>query len=424
MGQAKYTTAIVREILAEEGWVLLSEYQYHKQKLIISHKNFYDGASCYATISGWLAGRRPNSVSLVNPTEVVRSLLAKEGWVLESDYIRYGGKLYIRNKNVLSNHLCQFTFASWQIGCRPDIRSLVDPTSYIREIVEKEGWELLSDYKGKKVPQLIRNPEKFNGWVCLLYIDNWLLGSRPSFHSLVDPEEYVRSELEKEEWELLSPYKGCHENFIIRNKNFFNGSSCYFSWGNWTNGFRPAMVSLVNPTEYVKYILNENGFSLLDERWEYGRYTDTFKIFHNEYKTVYSTSWNAISQGLLPCSPKRLILSRIRTCLKTQKIRNSYLSDLFNEEYWEALNIKFPNIKPGLSLDHVIPMSFYGYTWEQMRLANDLRNLRLLTSSENSSRSNRLRASELDEYDLWDLYYQAENPIGYKIIEDRYDLAS
>ena len=31
---------------------------------------------------------------------------------------------------------------------------------------------------------------------------------------------------------------------------------------------------------------------------------------------------------------------------------------------------------------------------------------------------------ELDEYDLWDLYYQVENPMGYQLVEDRYDLVS
>lgn len=88
------------------------------------------------------------------------------------------------------------------------------------------------------------------------------------------------------------------------------------------------------------------------------------------------------------------------------------------------MNNKFPNIPQGYDIDHIVPMSWFGDSWEQMRCANDVRNLRLLPHIENIKRSNRLTIQDLNIYSIWDIYNEAENPKGYKLIEECYKLAS
>ena len=324
----------------------------------------------------------------------------------------------MKNPNEFDGHVCKFLWSNWSQGGRPNFKSLVNKTSYIAKQLRKEGWILVSDEKALSPFIYVKHPYKLDGYTCKIRWSNWTQGRRPKLQSILNKTAYVREKLEEEGWELLSEYSTCSEPLIIRNKKHFNNNLCKIQWNVWERGDRPSFQSIINKTEYVKDLLMNRGYVTEDD-WEYELSHVYFTITKISDGSKYKINKNSISEDDLPDTPKY----RIRRSLKAF-CKGCTPKDLFDTNYWGALKEKFRYIPSGYHIDHIVPQSFFKNTWEQMRLANDPINLRLLPAKENMARNNRLRASELDEYDLWDLFYQAENPMGYKLIEDRYDLAS
>lgn len=360
----------------------------------------------------------------MNITEAhVKEELAKEGWDVVGEFINAHTRILVRNYNCLNGHLCWSTYHHWREGKRPDMRSLVNPTEYVKEIIGYEGWELISDYKNSSTKFVMRNKAEFMGEPATISWNNWQAGKRPDLRSLLNRDAYIKKHIESRGWEFLG-CKSVAKNIIIsiRNPRFFNGATCEMTWYVWQSGSNPDFRSIKNKSEYIKTHLKELGYFIQDSNWEFQCRDIPIKIGSTKHDKTYSVFWHHIASGKIPNSPKTLVFNRIKKYLKNKKTFS--ISEMFDEDYWNALSDKFDYIPPGMHLDHIICMSLWGNTWEQMRLANDPSNLRLLTAKENLQRNNRLKASELDEYDLWDLYYQAENPKGYKLIEDRYDIAS
>jgi hypothetical protein len=182
--------------------------------------------------------------------------------------------------------------------------------------------------------------------------------------------------------------------------------------------------AIIDKTGYRRDYISRCGFSV-SEDWEYINSTAFFEITNNESKTKHKINWSLIAIGELPNTPKRRIRNAISVFYtRRQKYKGKTPVGMFDDAYWNSLNDKLGEEINTLTIDHIIPMTWWDNTWEQMRLANDPRNLRLLGSKDNISRGNKLKASELDEYDLWDLYYQAENPSDLNLIEARFDIAS
>lgn len=421
-------TEYIRNEISKEGWHLHDEYKRNNATLRISNPSVLFGFQCKITWASWSSGQRPDIRSLVNPTEYVRLKVLEEGWILlneyaSSDRYRY---IHIRKPDAFHGHVCKVLWCHWIKGHRPTIKSLINPTPYISECFAEEGWTLLNEYENAKSKLLITNPDVFSGHTCYAMWDSWQAGCRPSFQSIVNKIDYVRTCIESEGWQLLSDKcDSANSELLIKKDGYYDGQIFSVSWSTWSIGRKGDMRSMVNPTSYVESVLSKYGFSLVDETWGYYNQKERFLIKHNETCKQYSVSWSEISGGRIPGSPKVLIRNGISHHLRNRNKNKSFsYSKIFDSKYLEELNKKFPIIDPGMVIDHIIPISFYGHSLSQMRLANSVSNLRLLTHKDNSSRNNRLRASELDQYDLWNLYYKAENPKGYKLIEDRHKIAS
>jgi hypothetical protein len=357
--------------------------------------------------------------------EFVKDELAKEGWELLSNYKHSNDYLFIRNINQFDGHVCKFRFSRWLQGPRPDMKSIVDKHSYVKSQIENEGWILTNAYTSNMDPLYIYNKEYFDGSLCKFDWSSWNQGIRPNFLSIIDKTKYVKESFEKEGWILLDEYELSTKKLRIKHPVKRDGFICTTTWADWScGGYRPDFRSIVDQTAYVKNRLNNLGYDVVDNDWYFKSRAEYFRI--RSYKTdrTYSISYNKIDQHDMPESPKRLIMDGIKRHL-TRKDRKTYpLANLFEPDYWVKLEEKFPILQDGYHIDHIVPISWWGTSWEQIKLANDPSNLRLLDGFSNRSRNNRLKASDLDEYDLWDLYYQAENPDGYKLIEDCHDLAS
>lgn len=480
------STEYVREIFAEEGWVLLSEHNNATSTLIVRNPDVLNNFECTTSWSMWIAGYRPTAMSLVDRREYVRQEIEKEGWILVGDYKTNNSYIELYNPDVLNGNLCKFRFSYWLQDKRPSFKNLVDPTTYVSEVLRNEGWELVGNYINSQKHIYIRNKEKFNGHLCKVLFSLWMRGFRPCIGSLVDPTLYVKEELQKEGWELCSEYITHTDYLLIRKPEFFKNSLVRFTWDAWCFGYRPAFQSLVDPekaleesvdmngwefvriemnhrtpllflrnknyfdnflckvlycnwskdskfsivnvvdkTSYIKNVINKAGFYINDNDWIYENKSKMFTIVNKEYDTSHKINWSKISRDELPYTPKFRIVNSIKSYFNRREVIKDFETmKVFPKSYWEELNNKFPFIPKGFHIDHIVCLSYWQNTWEQMKLANSIDNLRLLPAKENISRGNRLRASELDEYDLWDLYYQAENPMSYELIEDRYDLAS
>ena len=410
----------IKHKLKNEGWKLLS-IDRSSQRLIIFIKNpeKFDGFTCKMTWDVWKAGGRPDLNSILDKTKYIKHKLSQEGWELIGDYIGSTSPLLIKNDNLFNGHLCKMTWSNWSKGERPSFISLIDKTQYISFVLKQEGWELLSEYKRNTELLEIRNPDLFNNHICNFTWAAWNGGSRPMFKSLKDKTNYVKDEFSREGWILLEEYKTNSKGLLVKNPNILNGHLCTISWANWSRGARPNFNSLCNKTDYVKQFILDAGYEITDSNWVYKNAFDLFQIKNIKTESKYIINWSIILQGSLPGSVKYKVKIAIRDFFKNRHLsKNPIIKELFDNNYWEELNRHLPNSMSGYHLDHIVPQSFFGDSLQQIRLANDPKNLRPLTAKENIARGNRLKVSELNIYNLWDLYYQAENPMGYKLIED------
>lgn len=416
----------VRSELAKEGWVLIGDYKNATTKTRFYNPDIFNGLPCEGTIFQWLKGKRPKLANLVDPEIYIESVLNKEGWHLLSNYRGTGKHIYINNPDVFNGHKCRILFSVWMRGFRPCISSLVDPTSYIQEEFAKEGWELCSTYTGNKNQLLIRKPDFFSNSLVKFSWDAWNFGYRPAFQSLCDQKGYLEKSVNIYGWEFVKIDMNRNKPLLfLRHKDYFDNFLCKVFYCNWSKESKLDIRNIVDPTAYIKHLLNKRGFITENENWVYQGKEKRFSIIHVQSNEKHRINWSAICRNEFPYTARRRVYRLIHNFLANRRLGKKFCTnDIFPESYWVELSNKFPVIPEGMHVDHIVCSSFWGDSIEQLLLANDIRNLRLLTAKENLQRHNRLRASELDEYDIWDLFHQAENPKGYKLIEDRYDLAS
>lgn len=417
----------IEKELSSEGWYLAEHYKNAQTRIIIKHDTKLNGFPCKINIRTWREGGRPNFQNVVNKTEYVRTELEKEGWELLSECKGSRSEILMRHPIESSGLTVKFRFCYWELGKRPiNKRNLSDNTELYKKELTKEGWNLISvDRSGSQPYVIIQNESFFNGHKCSIRWSNWNSGHRPIIKNLIDPDLFIQEELSKEGWTLWNNYTRAIDPLIITNPKKMRGHKCISTWQRWSIGRRPDMTSLVDKTAYVLDVMNELGFEPVDKNWSYTKNTTRFLIREILTGKESMISYAQIGAGSLPGTPKRIIRNRINDFLRKRKAKKSFsITENASSKFWVELEMKFPYIPVGYHIDHIIPLSYGGETWEQMEIVNNVRNLRLLPAKENIQRKNKLKTSELDEYNLWDLYAQVENPMGYQIIEDRYDLAN
>lgn len=350
--------------------------------------------------------------------EDVKKVLESEGWELLSSYVKVNTKIIIRNKDVFDGHLCRFTFSRWLGGGRPNMRSLIDKASYVKYSIEKEGWILLNEYKGNIEPIFMYKLDFFDGAKVQFDWSSWNQGQRPNFLSVVDKNEFIKNKLKEEGWELLSEYKGSKYKILIRNPDIFDGHTCQITWGDYfSSGYRPDFRSLVNKTEYIKSVLEKENYEVEDSNWTYKNKYEYFRVVYKNTGQRYAINWDKINSKEFPNKPSVKLKRAMSDFLRKKKAQTFIKSKFFDLNYQKQLKEKFSDIPPNYHIDHIICLSYWGTSMEQMLLANSIENLRLLPDKENISRGNRLKKEDLDEYNLWDLFEKAENPDGLELID-------
>jgi hypothetical protein len=419
-------TEYVRIEFAKEGWELLSEYANSNEPLVLRHPEKFDGHTCKIKLGNWNFNKRPDFRSLVDKTEFVRQQFAKEGWELLSECRISSDQLLVRNPDFFDGVECRFTYNSWQQGVRPSALSIVDKRSLIEKEVSKEGWRLVEYQRASKDIIFITKEDFYEGALVKFTWWGWVAGRRPNMLSLVDPEAMIKQAMRKEGWRLKNKYTDCRSQLIIQHESKLNGFECKTRWDMWQMGCRPRFSSVIDKTGYVKNELEKINYEPIDKNWEFETYNSKFYVLDRSTNTEYKVSYSRVVSGYLPGTPKLIIRNRIRSFLEWKQEQRDFsiTFKLFNDDFLDALEKKFPNIPKSWHIDHILPISWFGITWEQMMVANDIRNLRLLPAKENIARQNRLTVQDVNQYNLWDLLEKAENPMGYELIDASYKLAS
>jgi hypothetical protein len=255
----------VRGELAKEGWILLNGYKTDSTPLIIHNPNRFNGCLCKILYMTWRSGSRPAMESIIDKTEYVRLEFLKEGWELLSEYTKASEPLLLRHPDKFDGHICKIKLGNWNFGKRPDFRSLVNKTEFVRDQLKKEGWELLNECRISSDRLLMRNPNFFDGVICQMMYNTWQQGARPNSLSIVDRKTLIKKYLAKEGWNLVKISEKDTDQIIITKEDFYEEALVRISWCNWLTGRRPNLMSLEDPTTWVNKILNREGWILVSE---------------------------------------------------------------------------------------------------------------------------------------------------------------
>lgn len=285
-----------------------------------------------------------------------------------------------------------------------------------KSLVEKtlmgEGWTILSEYKEINTPFVASHPDYYNGHPMKITWNSWKRkGTRPSFISLVNKTEYVKEVMLKDGWQLKSEVLNSRQHLLISNTDKFKGHLCITSWKVWQRGSRPDFQSLANKKEFLSDFLKDYGFELDPSTPEKVKGKEYFKVFKNNRS--YTTCWAALTSGLVPDSMRARVRHRVKAFLKSKK-KTCRMCDIFSENYYKRLNKKFPVAQKDYHLDHIIPLSYFGDSKKQVRLAYHLKNLRLVPKEQNLERNNKLTKEDLELNNLNWLFSVAENPKNYQ----------
>jgi hypothetical protein len=286
---------------------------------------------------------------------------------------------------------------------------------FVHSEIEKEGWKIHNEYVNSGEFLILNKPDFYGGVKTRLSWASWGQGRRPHWRSIIDKTKYIKSVLELEGWALHNTYTGQLDYLVISKPDYFGGSKFNFMWKQWVKGHRPDFRALADKTEFVTNHLRRLGYEII-EPFEYSHSHDQFSVLKNGI--VYTTNWGAVRSGQLPGSFKLRVCNQIRDFFRRGRIKpekDFSISRLFSDNYYARLAKKFDcDIPENHHVDHIIPLSYFGESLKQIRLAFHPKNLRIIKNTENVSRNNKLKKEELDYYDLWWLFNVAENPKNYQ----------
>lgn len=282
----KLTTEFIRNELAKEGYQLIGEYVNANTKFDyicpVGHKHSIAWGH-------WSKGIRcaKCSFNYKLTTEDVREEFASKGYQLIGEYVNNATKLSVicpngEQKEVLLNN--------WRKSQkRKEARKWT--TEFVRGELAKEGYQMLGEY--------VHSATKFD-FICpkghhhSTNWDNWRQNYRCAIcaQNIKLTTEYVRAELAKEGYQLMSEY--------VNNKTKFDftcpeGHQSSINWNDWQQGHRCGVCSGINTitTEHVRAELAKEGYELLDE----------YKNPHSKFKFIcpkghtHSMRWSCWKNG-------------------------------------------------------------------------------------------------------------------------------
>jgi len=205
--------------------------------------------------------------------DYVKSFIEKEGYAFLSDtYKNSKTKLLVKCPK---GHEYQVAFNSFKQGNRCLICSGKQKLTYnyVKEYIEKEGYQLLSDvYKNCETKLLVKCPLNHEYKITF---DSFKQGSRcPDCSNKKYTEKrrhsynYIKSFIEKEGYQLLSDtYKNNHTKLLIKCPE---GHEYKVRFGSFNQGKRCPICNgnIKLSYNYVKSIIEKEGYQLLSKKYK------------------------------------------------------------------------------------------------------------------------------------------------------------
>lgn len=280
--------------------------------------------------------------------------------------------------------------------------------SFVKEIIEKAGYQLLdNEYKNRSTKL---NLICTNGHHCQMSLNNFSYGKRCI--ECCGKRKFTLDEIKDKVASF--GYEFLDEDYINARTKFSckcpNGHIFNITWSNFNKGHRCAeCVKLKRYSfEEAREIFSSRGYTLLDE--VYTKATDKLNALCSKGHKIYM-SLHVFKEGH-GCG----ICNRIRLSDEDKVQRNlarkiskqiAFHITKYDEhkpfksrtEFSKQVAIQIvENLgKPnGLSLDHIIPQSYFNFSnIDEVKACWDVNNLRYIPFSENSKRNNKMTLDEI-----------------------------
>jgi len=209
---------------------------------------------------------------------------------------------------------------------------------FVKEQFEKKGYELLSeDYVSAHLKLKYKCPKGHIHNICW---GNWQQGQRCPYCTNVGRPtiNFIRSEFEKEEYELLSTeYINAHTKLKYGCPKWHEHST---TWNNWKNGYRcPYCYEECKPTiEFIRSDFAKEGYQLLTKEYINNKQKLDYICPNGRRCSIVWNSWKCGSR----CS-----------CCDRRKIPIKYIEDQFKKEGWILESTKYVNARQ--KLDCICP---------------------------------------------------------------------
>jgi hypothetical protein len=280
---------------------------------------------------------------------------------------------------------------------------------FARELLAKEGFELLPGYENASKPMKFKCPK---GHIRDSQLSWWIRGNRCKDCSgrAKVTEERVREALKSEGYQLL-PSEIKNQNSKI---NYICplGHQHLIAWRDFKAGQRCGICfgNKQHDKNFIKSQIEKEGYILLN----------SYKQAHGKLLTIcpnkheYETKWNRWQQGdrcgkcyvakcgfsnmyEYGCTVKSTIVSRIK---KVNSGDRAIISNIVDRVIkLEVINF-YKECPIGFQTDHIVPVTWFDLDNEnEIKACWSLPNLRYLEAEKNISRSNKLTIGEILKYD-------------------------
>jgi len=232
--------------------------------------------------------------------EEVKAAFEKEGYeLLSGKYVNCKTKLKYKCPY---GHIYSVSFEGWMKGrrcyfCRANIKLT---TQYVRTALEKDGYELLSEYKNSRVKFKYKCP---NGHIGYIKWDHWRDGHRCSVcagNVKVD-KSIIEKEFHKEGYCVLSVFSS-RGRTRVRYK-CSNGHIHDMYYYNWRRGYRcPTCAGNVKKSyTYIKNAIESEGYKLLSKKYINNKSKLNLICPNNHLYKVSWDEWNRLNSRCPRC---------------------------------------------------------------------------------------------------------------------------
>ena len=288
---------IVRKDFERHGFTLLSKnYNRAKEKLDVICDQNHKFQLSHDQLKRKSKKSKCPTCREIDKLSPIRKICDTIGYKLLEYYRDKEKKQTVLKLLCSNNHLCEPTYSDFKRGTRCLIclhDSLRHDFTFIENEYKKEGYILLSKYKGSFMPLKVKCPE---GHLWNSYYSNFQRGIRcPHCSNRAKKSiDFIKKEYQKEGYIFLDDYY--NNNSYLHNIVCNRGHHIKFTYSSFQQGRRCLFCCKHAPvtTDIVKKELAKEGYTFLSPAFKNSRSSILLRCNNNH---EYRTRWNTFQQG-------------------------------------------------------------------------------------------------------------------------------